>query len=67
MFGIEARCAHAGYAYLPGSDHGVLSAARHGLYPCRVTIYFMEAHLIFVAADGSLGELACLVGAHGVF
>ena len=27
----------------------------------------MKAHLIFVAADRSLGELACLVGVQGVF
>ena len=41
--------------------------ARHGFYPCHVTVYFMEAHLIFVAADGGIGELASLVGVQGLY
>ena len=45
----------------------MLGAARHGFYPCCVTVYFMEAHLIFVAADGGLRELASLVGVKGLF
>ena len=30
------------------------------------TVYFMEAHLIFVAAVGGLGELASLVGVQAI-
>ena len=67
MFGIEAGRSHAGYAVCPGGDCGVLVAAQHGFYPCCVTVNFMEAHLIFVAKVGGLGELASLVGVQGLF
>ena len=67
VFGIEAGRSHAGYAVCPGGDCEVLVAAQHGFYPCCVTVNFMEAHLIFVAKVGGLGELASLVGVQGLF
>ena len=67
VFGVEARCSHAGYAVFLGGDHGVISADWHWFYPCCVTVYFMEAHLIFVATVGGIGELASLVGVKGLF
>ena len=55
VFGIDARRLHAGYDVSLGGNHGVLGAARHGLYPCCITAYFMETHLIFVSTVGGLG------------
>ena len=55
VFGIEAGRSHAGYAVFLGGNNGVLGAARNGFHPCCVTVYFMEIHLIFVAAAGGIG------------
>ena len=45
----------------------MLGAAWNGFYTCCVTVYYMEEHFIFVAADGGLRELASLVGVQGLF
>ena len=67
MFGVEPRLPHALHAARSSGNHVIFCFAWHEFDPCGVAFDLVEAHLIFVAAAGGLGELACLIGEQGVF
>ena len=63
----EAGCTYALDSAFARSDYGLFSPVWHGLDPRCIAVYFMEGHLILVAAAGYFGKLACLVSEQGAF
>ena len=61
MDGVELSCLRVLDGAVSYGDHGLFGPIWHGLDPCQVAVNLVKDHLVLVALDGVLGELASFI------